>query len=211
MRPPQRQILIQKRNFLQLDGVLLSMPLREFLHAHPGCYVGRPDVLTPLSVALLSGVACLLAAGFGSAAVAAAKPDPMGGLVLFTFAVAAGWITVRSVSRLAASLSTARRGAAYAISNEALLLVGDSGRAVVVPLDRVVGLTMHGPEPRLYVDAEAQGLVHAIMFELFDRDGSGPSPERFFERLAAKLHAHVPSATISRGALVDAGLIHEHP
>jgi hypothetical protein len=187
------------------------MPLREFVHAHPDCHVGRPDVLTPLCVALLSGAACLAATGLALASIAASTADPMGALVLFTFALAAGWITLRSLPRLSASLSVARRGAAYAISDEALMLVGDSGRTVMVHFDRVTGLTMHGAEPRLYVDADAQGLVHAIMFELFDSDGCGPSAERFFQRLADKLRAHAPEATISRSALVDAGLIHEHP
>jgi hypothetical protein len=173
-------------------------------------------MLTSICGALVGATVCLLTAGFAIAAFVDAPPDPMGGVVLVTFAVAGGWLALRSLTRLRASFGLVRRGAAYAIADDALMLVGPSGRVVIVHLDRITALAMQGDEPRLYTDfhgqgADGQGLVHATMFELFDSDGFGPSGERFFERLAVKLRARSPDAAISRGAMVDAGLIHEHP
>jgi hypothetical protein len=167
--------------------------LTRFVERHPGCVVGRPDWLTPLmwlAVTLAASAACIfLCVRTAQTSVAIA------GALFATLAAALG---VRRVPLLRETLTRALAGrACFAVADDEVLLIDRSGRAVLVAIDRITELTLAGSEPRLKTDSEAQGIVYATLFSLFDADDVGPNPQRFFEALAPRVRALCPRAHVA--------------
>jgi hypothetical protein len=169
------------------------MPLERFVADNPGCKVVRPGRVIPtlqVGAPALGALAALIVARDG-------------GWVALTVAL--------GVATALATLSWSHRAelfmayalhhnghASFAISDEALVLVDAVGNAVIVALDRITGLEVDGDEARLRTDSELQGVVYAIMFQLFDEDIPGPTAARFFDSLAPVLRQRNPKAVIVR-------------
>jgi hypothetical protein len=173
------------------------MPLTQFVEDHPGCAIERPDPTIP---ALVLGA---LGAGIASSLGLAIYAVGQGRLGWLAVALAALALAVRPFWRWLAHAQRVcalrRRGhACFAISEHDLLLVDAVGNAVVVALDRVVALEIDGDEARLRTDADEQGIIYAILFQLFDESVPGPSAQRFFDALAPRLRASCPLARIVR-------------
>jgi hypothetical protein len=114
---------------------------------------------------------------------------------------------VRYGRRFALVYSLYRRGhASFAVAEDDLLLVDAVGNAVVVAIDRVTRLEVDGDEARLRTDSELQGVVYAVMFQLFDEDVPGPSADNFFDMLAPRVRQRCPHAMVVRHAPAEGAL-----
>jgi hypothetical protein len=170
-----------------------TMHLTGFVARHPGCVVGRSNWRSPLlwlAVSAATAVACVvLAVNFASSA----------SIVLGLVGVFSGVHAVKRWPPVRETLALAFAGrGCFAIADDEVLLVDPSGRAVLVAIERITELVLAGSEPRLKTDSDAQGVVYATLFALFDEGDLGPSPERFFEALAPRVRARCPRALVSR-------------
>lgn len=167
--------------------------LDRFVEKNPGCRVGRPRLVVAASVcggALLSVLTGVVVGVRGMAGEPAA-------LVVGAALVAVGVVAARGwIGRLSVALELMRRGhACYAIGENDVLLVDSGGTTVQIALDEIDGLLVTDGEVRLRVQSDLQGVIYAVLFDLFDEDGPGPSVETFFDELAPRLRA--------RGAHID--------
>jgi hypothetical protein len=104
-------------------------------------------------------------------------------LVALGLVASRGWI-----GKLSNAIELMRRGhGCYAIGKNDLLLVDTAGNTIIVALDEIQELCVSEGEVRLRVASDLQGILYAILFDLFEEDGPGPSVERFFEELAPLL------------------------
>ncbi len=168
------------------------MELARFITNNPQCSVVRPDVV-------LAGV-CAGGPVLGVVAALAGAIASDGWLGAVACA-AAGVVSLVGVLRwgppLWERLRLHRLGrACIAVSDDDVLLIDAAGNAVVVALDRITGLELDGLEVRLRTDSELQGVIYAMLFQLFDDELPGPSPDAFFEALAPRLRQRAPQALI---------------
>lgn len=167
------------------------MHLRRFVADNPNCEVGRPDWATPLA-------AMLSAAGAGLGAIAAAwyAREASDGAALLWLLLGLGlgypaWLAARA---FAERWSLARRGrGVWALGDRDLLLVDGDGNAIVIALDRVLDVAVCDGEVSLRTDSELQGVLYGILFRLFDEDVPGPSMDRFYDVMRARLRTHRPA------------------
>jgi hypothetical protein len=110
-------------------------------------------------------------------------------LVVGAALVAVGIVAARGwIGRLSLALELLRRGhACYAIGKNDVLLIDTGGSTVQIALDEIDGLHVTDGEVRLRVHSELQGVIYAILFDLFDEDGPGPNVDAFFDELAPLL------------------------
>lgn len=168
--------------------------LDRFLENNPGCRVGRPKLGVAASVC---GGALLAVMTGVIVGVRGMSGDPAA-LVVGAALVAVGLVASRGwIGKLSTALELMRRGhGCYAIGREDLILVDTEGNTVVIALDQIEGLHIQEGDVRLRVASDLQGVIYAILFDLFEEDGPGPSVESFFEELAPVLRA--------RGADIEA-------
>ncbi len=159
--------------------------LDHFVAKNPGCRVGKPDLVVAASVcggallAVLTGVVVGVRGMSGGPAA----------LVVGAALVALGLVAARGwIGRLSQGLELVRRGhGCYAIGKEDVLLIDTGGNTVVISFDEIEGLHASDGEVRLRVRSELQGVIYAILFDLFEEDGPGPNVDRFFDELAPLL------------------------
>ncbi len=181
------------------------------MRGHPGCVVGRPDVVLPLTGSALAAIGMAL-----MALLALRASGPQGAtetvVLCAALSVAAAAGLISRGRRLRDVLAVLWRGTCcYAVSDRELILINAVGSAVVIELSQVCRLEIDGDELRLATDSEHQGLVYAAMFDLFDGAGPRPSAERFFERLAPKVRQQAPNATIVRRSAADHAFVTSRP
>ena len=150
-----------------------------------------------------SAVLALLTLGIAAAAALGLRSAGSGQPWWSALALAAAAVQARPfwhwANRLQEIRSLRRQGhACFAIASDELLLVDAVGNAVVVALDRVTALEIDGDEARLRTDADEQGIIYAVMFQLFDESVPGPSGADFFEALAPRLRQGHPNARVTR-------------
>ncbi len=157
--------------------------LDRFVRDNPGCRVGRPRLGVAASVCGGALLAVLTGVVVGLHGMSGRSP---GALVVGAALVAVGAVATRGwVGKLNTALELMRRGrACFAIGKDDLLLIDTVGNTVQIPFDEILGLEVTDGEARLRVSNELQGVIYAILFDLFEEDGPGPSVESFFEALA---------------------------
>lgn len=182
------------------------MALKQFVDAHPGCQVVRPDLVIPALLAgLPAGGALLALYGLISNLIIG---DWVAGFVWLVFAATLLVPVVRYGHACIEVTALVRRGHnSIAVDDDKVLLVDAVGNSVEVALDRVIGLEVDGTDARLRTDSELQGVVYTIMFQLFDGDFPGPCPDRFFDAVAPRLRECSPNATIIRHESGEGALI----
>ena len=182
------------------------MPLKQFVDEHPDCEVARPDLVAPALMAALPGMGLIVAV----VALIGAIVDGswLASIAWFGLGAVLLMPTLSFGKHLLKVLELYRHGyATFAVTDEDLLLVDAAGNAVVVALDRVIGLEVVGDEARLRTDSDLQGVVYTVMFQLFDPDVPGPTAERFFDILAPRLRQCAPHAVIERHEPGEGALI----
>jgi hypothetical protein len=162
------------------------MRLHDFVADHPGCRTGRPDLLTPLALTATLGVLALVA--LAAAVDAVAGGEIATALVPVPVIAGALWPLPVLARRAGEAFALWRRGhASWALADEDLLLVDGNGTAVIIALDQVTHLEIDAEELRLRVDSELQGVVYAVLFDLFDEGLPRPSARALFDALAPRL------------------------
>jgi hypothetical protein len=162
--------------------------LSRFVRSNPGCKVGRPKLTAAASICLGAALALVTGIVVAMQGMSAASP----GLIVVGAALTlAGVVAARGTARkLNEALELLRRGhACYAVGADDLLLVDSVGNTVVIALDEILGLEIVGRDARLRVDSELQGMIYAVLFDLFDDEGPGPSIDGFVEALRPALRA----------------------
>jgi hypothetical protein len=175
------------------------MELERFVADNPGCAVARPDLVVPGLLAALPSAGVLIGAWGGVHGLAEGSWWAAG--CWLALALASLLPARRGLRHLRRVLSLYHHGhASFAVSEQDVLLVDAVGNTVVVALDRVTGLEVDGFEARLRTDSDLQGVVYTVMFQLFDEDVPGPTPDAFFDALAPRLRKRSPHAIIVRHA-----------
>jgi hypothetical protein len=175
----------------------LDVRLQRFANEHPGCVVVRPDPAPSASVLTL------LSAGIAASIWIALCEGERGAIGWTALALAALLLQLlpwwRWADRLRRVLELRRlERACFAFDDRDLLLIDGVGNTVVVALDRITALEIDGDEVRLRTDADEQGIIYAVLFQLFDESVPGPSAERFFAALAPRLRESCPLARVVR-------------
>ena len=166
-------------------GVSDLFMLDRFVAKNPGCRVGRPKLALAASVCGGALLAVMTGVVVGVRGMSGEPAALVVGAALVAVGIAAsrGW-----VSRLSNALELMRRGhACYAIGKREILLVDTVGNTVVIALDQIEGLTVNEGDVHIRVSSELQGVIYAILFDLFDEEGPGPSMHDFFDVLAPVL------------------------
>jgi hypothetical protein len=164
--------------------------LSRFLEANPGCKVGRPKLAAAASICLGAALALVTGIVVALQGIQSASPSP-GLIVVGALLTLAGVLAARGTAgKLNEALELMRRGhACYAVGADDLLLVDSVGNTVVIALDEIRALEVVGRDARLKVDSELQGVIYAVLFDLFDDDGHGPSLEGFLDAVGPVLSA----------------------
>lgn len=162
--------------------------LDRFVRDNPGCRVGRPKLAVAASVCGGALLAVLTGVVVGIQGMSSRAP---GALVVGAALVAVGLVASRGwIGKLSVALELMRGGrACYAIGKDDLLLIDTAGNTVVIAYDQIEGLQLTDGEARLRVSSELQGVIYAVLFDLFDEDGPGPNVDGFFDALAPILRA----------------------
>src|SRR5688500_592374 len=107
------------------------MRLHDFVADHPGCRIGRPDLVTPVLLCATLGV---LALGALAALIdSLASGEAVTALVLVPVIAGASWPLPVLGRRAAHASSLWRRGhASWALADQDLLLVDSAGTAVII-------------------------------------------------------------------------------
>lgn len=157
--------------------------LDRFVSENPGCRVGRPKVGVAASVCGSALLAVFAGVVVGVHGMSGRAP---GTLVVGAALVAVGLVASRGwIGKLSVALELMRRGrACYAIGKDDLLLIDSTGNTVMIAFDQIEGLQVTDGEARLRVSSDLQGVIYAVLFDLFDEDGPGPNVDKFFDALA---------------------------
>ena len=175
------------------------MHLARFVDRHPPCRVGRPDLLTPSLGSLFSllGMTLALFGAWHGILHEASGAALLWILLSLGLAPVAFWTGRRAL----AVFSLFRGGrSAWALGDDALLLVDREGNSIEIALDRLTGMAFSDGELRLMTDSEAQGPLYAIAFRLFDDELPHPAPEDLYEALLPHLEGDQAAPQDARAA-----------
>lgn len=176
------------------------MHMSAFLASHPEATSGAPPWRWAVASALTLTIGVLAAVGTVLWALGGLRSPDAAPMLALLAAILVGVALLarlpRALGRVAYLRGLARDGRrCYAVTEDELFITDDGGRALLVELDQIVELILDGGELRVRVDdAEAQGVVYAVLFGCFDEDG--PSPGPCFDAVAAQLRARRSPARI---------------
>lgn len=176
------------------------MHMSAFLASHPEATSGAPPWRWAVASALTTVLGVVAAVSTVLWALGGLQSPDAAPMLAFLAAILVGVASTarlpRALARVAYLRGLARDGRrCYAVTDDELFVTDDGGRGLLVELDQIVELILDGDELRLRVDdADAQGVVYAVLFGCFDDDG--PSPGPCFDALAARLRARRSPARI---------------